>query len=469
MSQLLSNWAFSSLSRKISGLSSLLLGFLFIVIVYSIIKLHQIRIEIREVSRIDIPLTEVISELEVLQLEKHILFEQVRYKTQKKLSGPLKLMIDAEREKLHSISVRVNNQLRDAEDIITQGIASGSIEEKLDEHQQMLVKLLDFKQQMAAFKVRAEQVFDLLHREDQESHWQSLELELASLDEQAISLVIDIEKLTKEIAENTERHETEFFYVNTALGISALIIGIYFTFYIISSFQRRVGQLQDDLENISQVITHGKKDGSTSKIEVKTDEFAGLAKSMNAVVERFSDELHNRYEIEHQLLTLAITDKLTGAYNRHKWDESLAAELKLAKRGAPLSMLLLDLDHFKSINDTYGHDIGDDVLVNMVTLIKSVVRDTDLVCRLGGEEFAVLVRNQSPQDAMILAEKLRAILANTKTAGLPDITTSIGVSHYQANDTVESFVKRADLAVYQAKENGRNQVVEEGKIANKAD
>ncbi|GLX76732.1 hypothetical protein tinsulaeT_00720 [Thalassotalea insulae] len=459
MSKGLSLWSFQSLSRKISGLSSILLGFLFVVILYSVIKLQQISMEMQEVARIDFPLTKVISELEVLQLEKHIIFEQIRYKKQHKNKVDLHHEIADEREQFNELSQRVTREIRLASEIINNGIISGNIEEKLDEHRRVIAMLTGFQQELNAFQSSAHTVFNILHQPDSDTHWEQLESELALLDGEAINLLAEIETLTEEIAENAVRHEREFFYVNTALGVSALIIGIYLTLYIISGFRRRVGEIQQGIDQLSQQISEGKGADEAAKITVKTDEFAGLATSMNAMVERFSTELDNRYEVEHKLLQLATTDKLTGAYNRHKWDESLAAEFLLAKRGSLLSVILIDLDHFKKINDNYGHDVGDKVLVQAIALIKKTIRESDLVFRLGGEEFAVLMRNQPLSEACVMAEKLRMTLAQTDIKDLPKFTGSFGVAQYTAEESIASFIKRADQAVYQAKNNGRNQVV----------
>ncbi len=164
-------------------------------------------------------------------------------------------------------------------------------------------------------------------------------------------------------------------------------------------------------------------------------------------------------DIEH----MATTDKLTGLYNRQALD-LLVNPILLDQSRKPenLSLLLLDIDHFKEINDTYGHLAGDAVLKNLARLITSRLRKTDIICRWGGEEFLMLLKGCTLDTASNMAEELRLAVINNPTSSqnqtLP-ITVSIGVAQYQPEDTRDKLIGKADRALYQAKANGRNRVV----------
>ena len=157
---------------------------------------------------------------------------------------------------------------------------------------------------------------------------------------------------------------------------------------------------------------------------------------------------------------LSITDQLTKLYNRLKIEEVFKTEIHRAQRyGTPFSAILLDIDHFKSVNDNYGHDVGDEVLKDISNILKSSVRKTDIIGRWGGEEFLVIASDTDKENTVVLAEKIRKSIEshNFKTIGKK--TSSFGVTGYKDGDTQEDIVKRADNALYKAKDNGRNMVI----------
>ncbi len=160
------------------------------------------------------------------------------------------------------------------------------------------------------------------------------------------------------------------------------------------------------------------------------------------------------------LYELATRDSLTGLANRRHFMDVGNRELVLASRsGRPLSVAMLDLDHFKSVNDTYGHAVGDLVLKRFASLALATLRSSDIVGRIGGEEFALILREMSPFDASAVAEKLRAAAAADRSEGLPVFTVSIGISVANANDrSLDDVLRRADKALYAAKVEGRNRV-----------
>lgn len=162
-----------------------------------------------------------------------------------------------------------------------------------------------------------------------------------------------------------------------------------------------------------------------------------------------------------ELLSLATHDSLTGVYNRRRFDEKLTEYTLLFRRtGRPFSLLLIDADHFKRINDTHGHAVGDEVLQQLAQLIQSSLRTTDFVARYGGEEFAVLLPEiAQPDTPEVVAEKIRAAVAEADFPAVGNVTVSIGVGLADPADNNHSaLIKRADQQLYQAKAAGRNQV-----------
>ncbi|GAB6066840.1 GGDEF domain-containing protein [Methylothermus subterraneus] len=166
-----------------------------------------------------------------------------------------------------------------------------------------------------------------------------------------------------------------------------------------------------------------------------------------------------------QALQSTYTDPLTGLYNRAAWQQACVREWKLARRqGTPLAILVLDLDYFKRINDTYGHAAGDQVLIRVAGCLRKTVRASDMIFRYGGEEFVILLSNTCLDGAELLAQRLRLAINAIDCADIaPDlkITASIGVAALALlqEETPEELLRRADEALYQAKRGGRNRVV----------
>jgi diguanylate cyclase len=164
----------------------------------------------------------------------------------------------------------------------------------------------------------------------------------------------------------------------------------------------------------------------------------------------------------------AVTDYLTGIINRKAFMEK-ASELQAqaVKESAALSILFIDIDHFKQFNDTHGHLTGDEVLKFVAWTLKNLTRGKDVPARLGGEEFAVLLPETGLDGAMIVAEKIRSyfdtsgLKSRNDTRELGRISLSIGIALNRPDDTIDTLVDRADKAMYLAKKNGRNRVVSE--------
>ncbi|WP_292043337.1 MULTISPECIES: PleD family two-component system response regulator [unclassified Brevundimonas] len=177
---------------------------------------------------------------------------------------------------------------------------------------------------------------------------------------------------------------------------------------------------------------------------------------------RYTDFLRERLE---RNLEAAVTDVLTGLHNRRYMASQLQSMLARANRGGEaISVLIIDLDHFKSINDSFGHDVGDEVLREFAVRLATNVRAVDLPCRLGGEEFVVVMPGTSLEDAQRIAERIRRDISSEPFRALAgkaplDVTVSVGVASSVDGDTPETLLKRADQGVYEAKDRGRNTVV----------
>ncbi len=188
--------------------------------------------------------------------------------------------------------------------------------------------------------------------------------------------------------------------------------------------------------------------------------------TLEALVQERTDELeHLNIKLQEQLTYthyIANHDKLTSLCNRYMFDESLDKEIKRAKRYAhPLSFIILDLDYFKDINDTYGHQTGDKILIELAGILLENIRDIDIVARWGGEEFVIILPDTDKEQGRALAEKLCGIVQAHTFGERISLTCSFGVTSFLKDDTNDAIFARMDRALYQAKELGRNNVQSE--------
>lgn len=181
------------------------------------------------------------------------------------------------------------------------------------------------------------------------------------------------------------------------------------------------------------------------------------------IIYKFLDIIR-QLRLAHELLeNLSQEDYLTGVYNRRHLEETAAKEFSLGKRhDFPVSILIMDLDHFKQVNDTYGHLVGDQVLVELTQCVYEIIRQTDIFGRYGGEEFMLFMPHTALEDALMLAERIRQAVADRTFQfdhAKVNVTISLGVASATAQTrTLEDLMLNADLALYRAKEQGRNRV-----------
>ncbi|WP_219350084.1 GGDEF domain-containing protein [Desulfurobacterium atlanticum] len=153
-------------------------------------------------------------------------------------------------------------------------------------------------------------------------------------------------------------------------------------------------------------------------------------------------------------------DKLTLLYNRHSFQNEVKRRIWISRKdGVPVSILIIDIDFFKKVNDTFGHIKGDEVLSKVAHIIKSQIRGKDLAFRFGGEEFIVVLPGVGKDEALTVAERIRKAVEDTEFGIGKKITVSCGIAEYSPGETLEQLIDRADKALYEAKNSGRNRCV----------
>lgn len=221
---------------------------------------------------------------------------------------------------------------------------------------------------------------------------------------------------------------------------------------ILDDSAQMLAYLDNDDVNQAEIVEYNDLILSVKVAHIVTED--GHLSGSSALLRDITEEKR----FEEKLIRISTTDALTDLYNRRHLDQTLDKELKRARRyGHPLSIMMFDVDHFKIFNDTHGHDQGDRVLISMGQTMKSSVRNVDICCRYGGEEFLIILPDTDRQGAMILAERVRQDVQNTLVDGL-QVTVSIGVSTYPLADvaTHDAFIESADRMLYVCKESGRN-------------
>lgn len=485
-------WLNASMTRKISGLSFVLLSFLFIVILYSVYKLQSINQEMREVADIDIPLTDTISQIDQYQLQQDLLLARLHELDAQTAIDPEQQATLVGRIDRHTLDT--HDALQQLESIIQTGLHRQRIRLDIDEHRSLIGQIHQLRALQQSYK---HQILEVINRLPSlpESLWTPLHQQESELDRQMNQLLAQIETLTQNMATTSENQERNFMLINATLGISALGIGLYLTLYIIQSFRTRLSHIQTQIKHLQhsmqgpatsspalsphrpsddvihetsqrpanqptgQVLRAHSAFSSPFRRGRHQDELSGLEQDLRQMLDHWSTTLQNRDQVEQHLLTLATTDQLTGIFNRLKWDEQINQALDHASTGDPFAVLLVDVDYFKQVNDRYGHDMGDEVLQALAHTLSEHLLKQCQIFRLGGEEFAILMLKTDAVSAQQRAETLRQVVETHSWAPLPAITVSIGGSDYQPHDNAQSLLKRADQALYEAKRTGRNRVV----------
>lgn len=254
------------------------------------------------------------------------------------------------------------------------------------------------------------------------------------------------------------------------VGGAGLVLGLALYFILQRVVGRRIGRLGVTASSLrgGRMDVRAPIDGHDEITEV-SEAFNRMAASLEAYTTDLERVVAERTaalsEANRRLAQLATTDPLTGLANRRAFDERAGRDLELARRAERgFSVVVLDVDHFKSVNDRFGHPAGDIVLKEIAAALAERARGTDVLARVGGEEFAIAMPDTPPSDAMSAAERMRDTIERTVRAGrapaLEVVTASFGVASYPDHgDTLSDLVGAADRAMYRAKNAGRNKVV----------
>lgn len=449
------NWSHTSIKQKIGGLFVLLLSFLLCVIVYSSYKIKRIEKEMREVAYLDIPLNQIVRQVEFIELEQHLQFEQFQLERQRghQARTPHQQLIFQQQ--------KLKNLLDRAVMLIAENLHSHKIVLDEQDHQDVMRAIERYAEQSAVFEQHLAQVFN--RQSLSEAERANMEAMAKALEHAENTILQQLRDMTSNDALYTEQHEEDFLLVSFLLGLCAVVLGLLLTVYIVRAILQRIQRIKGEIKTLNSSLDHGEAFAVEVAEQVKTnDELAELEHDIKVVMSRLAQEITCREQIEKQLLTLATQDKLTGAYNRHKWDEQIEMQLGLAQRGGySFGLIVLDVDYFKQVNDQFGHQVGDQLLQQLVKQLQQRIRATDTLFRLGGEEFAILLPMQDIDTTYTLAETLRAQMEALQLDGLPAFTISLGVTCYQPMDNETAIFRRADMALYRAKAQGRNCVVQQ--------
>ena len=250
---------------------------------------------------------------------------------------------------------------------------------------------------------------------------------------------------------STTQSLNQLIFVGIAIGLFSILVLASVAYVASRSTSISLKKVIDPMRDLAE----GKPTFDKRLVRYSDDEMGELVDSFNLL----TDKLERDYRAIEQL---SITDKLTQLYNRAKMEELFEMELNQIQRyQIPFSIILIDLDHFKSVNDTYGHLTGDKVLQELADVLRNNVRSTDYLGRIGGEEFLIIATHADLEQTLVLAENLRVKIEAFDFTEVGQKTGSLGVATWHPGDNDTSMLQRADECLYYAKEHGRNQVVSE--------
>lgn len=241
-------------------------------------------------------------------------------------------------------------------------------------------------------------------------------------------------------------------FVGISFALIALVLALHFTLLKHLKEYKALAQVlidfyEDrlDIKDVMSTIKHATTQRTTPEVKK-------IAEALFNMSQKVAD---TQNVLEH----LSSTDQLTTLSNRRRLEECLEQKLKESERGSLFSVIMIDIDRFKTINDTYGHEIGDHVLIHTAHLMRESIRESDILGRWGGEEFLLILPQTSLEGALVIAEQIRTKIYECTFEHYPQrVTMSLGVSTYHRGDTPNSILRRADNALYRAKNSGRNRV-----------
>ncbi|MBF0192998.1 MAG: diguanylate cyclase [Magnetococcales bacterium] len=453
-----------TIARKIGGLSAIMILFILILLGYSIYTLRGLQKELVEIAHLDVPLTELINKVEIEQLEQQITIDKILRLGKKDVSTKTANSILESKNRLENHAIGLKSNIQSGIKISIKGLQT----KHKHSFNQIHNSLQAIKLESENIYPRLLSILDIIEKgsyPDKKILDEMVEMG-ENFDIAILGLVKKIELFTQRNLAMMERHEKVFMIVNTSLGVAGVLLGIILSILVIIGIRKNLFRLSRHITEVTKAVAENRDIPVAETVDdmqvSSSDEISHLASELNSMVKSVSKNFQQREEISNQLKQLATTDQLTGAFNRVKWEEDQALEVERVKRGSDnLSLIMFDIDHFKRVNDTYGHDVGDEILVGVVKLAKGAIRKSDILYRTGGEEFIILAPITNIQQVLILAEKVREEIAGYTFNKVGKITISLGCTQFDKetiDDTTTKMLKRADEALYRAKEGGRNQV-----------
>ena len=445
-----------TIAMKVGSIISVLILFILGLLIHSIIALSEIQADLKEIADLDVPLVEVSNEIEVTQLELHIEMDELLRKNLK--AGET----DFDGSRLKFLSGKVYL-------LIDKGISIAETGTKLEAPQ----SAASFKRVSAALKELKtdfsgiDQALARLTTRLPSKEYDNAELVSHILnsderfDKKAIRLIQTIQALTERKEAIAVRHEQAFKIINVSLSAIGVSLGVLLGILIVTGIRTNIFRLSKRMEEVTTAIKENRRIpvGESDSIN-SSDELGGLSEDLSNMIDSLADDIARRDEVSKQLYEMATIDHLTKSFNRLKFDEAHRAEVERSKRtGADVTLVVFDIDHFKRINDGFGHDVGDTTLIDVVKVASNAIRNIDTLYRTGGEAFAVLLPDTTIEDGAAIAERIRADVENHTFDKVGQVTISLGAAGFNhSSDNAETWVKRADEALYQSKETGRNRV-----------
>jgi diguanylate cyclase (GGDEF)-like protein len=269
-------------------------------------------------------------------------------------------------------------------------------------------------------------------------------------------LYINVEKSFKNLDKNINHNISIMMRLirdTTQTIIYLILIFIFIFSLIISAISYLIyNKINGNIEYLNSKLTQLQlKDSSISKSKSTNDILNDISKKIDITMFELNELEKEKQKAQKQ----AFQDQLTKLHNRHYLDKLFA---KLITNDNDFALIILDIDHFKNVNDTYGHNIGDEVLIKFAKILQTSLREDDIVGRWGGEEFIIVVFSKDKNILLSIANKIKDNIENALFDSVGKITASLGISTHTKNSTIEDTIKKADIALYMAKESGRNKV-----------
>lgn len=434
---------------KLYLFSGIVIGIFCLLLFLAAYQQRRIILEIEQIIERDIEISTSLSLLTMSQLKQSIQLERMAYRVLEQRLFPsiptfaenITTYIGEENQKFNKLLIDIQSNL----DVGTIQVNNRTAQKEFVSLRKGLDKIKELHTQYIDLSIKLFAPITEGRIEDislYQTTYQSLEDELNHAVE---STLFEIQEYTATSVSNIKHLERRALILFTTSGFLLLLVIIFFLTIIIRRIRTSIGMAVHFAENIEAGRRKPPK-GIRSKDEI------GL------IIHAMEFMLRSIKHAEDELKRLALTDSLTGVANRLNFNTTLDKEIERVKRyEQDLSIIMFDIDHFKSFNDTYGHDAGDLILIELAEIINKIIRSTDLFARWGGEEFILLLPNTSLQEAHAVAEKLRSVIEQHPFSGGRKVTSSFGVCQFDKEDA-DSLLKRVDVALYESKEFGRNRV-----------